>query len=212
MSEKQIDFYIDFVSPFTYLAWVEFHKRLSSLEKTRPIQVNYIPVFLGAIYKAHGMTSPANVAAKIEYNKRDVQRWADFYSLKIQFPRNFPFNSLYVIKLIIAFQSEEKDKAKIRTLMDSFWTAIWQEGRLLDNWKSLEELLLKLEKNEERVKSLIAKANSPEIKEKLKKNNEEAVARGVFGVPGFFIEDELFWGNDRLDFVFSKLGSSSSSL
>ena len=235
-NQKHLRFYIDFVSPFSYLAWVEFHKKLASLEnsassgkpaslensETNPkgsskgssmdnhsaIQVDYIPIFLGAIFKLHGITAPVRIAAKKEYNKRDMQRWAEFYGLKFQYPKDFPFNSLYALKLLLALQLELENKAHIKNFIDHLQTAIWQEGKDVSSWHALEKIVIEMDsKLELSAKSLLKKASSPEVKEKLRKNNEEAVAQGVFGVPSFLIGDELFWGNDRLDFVFRKLSA-----
>jgi 2-hydroxychromene-2-carboxylate isomerase len=137
-------------------------------------QLIYIPILLGGVFKATGNASPATIPAKGQYMFQDLDRYAKRYGMQLRHPERF-----------LAF-------------IDCLFKALWVDGRSLDEPATVAAVLTENSFDPNEVLALTA---DEEVKAILKDNTEKAVQRGVFGAPSMFVYDQLFFGQDRLDFV-----------
>jgi 2-hydroxychromene-2-carboxylate isomerase len=172
------DWYFDFVSPFSYLQC----EQLPALE--RSLRVRYRPVLFAGLLQAHGHKGPAEIPAKRRFTYRHVVWQARRLGIPLKFPAAHPFNPLPLLRLAVAANCEPDAVRRI-------FRFVWRDGRLGDLPIEWAELMAELELPE--AAALIA---SQEVKDALRRNTDEAIARGVFGVPTLAIGDELFWGAD----------------
>jgi len=189
--EKQVEFYFDFGSPYSYLAY----KALPGIAAAHAAQIVWRPMLLGGVFKATGNHSPAEIPAKSKWMHLDMQRWAQRYS--VAFNRNpyFPVNTLTLMRGAVGMQMRGPIFHKY---LDAIFHAMWGEPRNLGDQHELADVLRQAGIDVDTFQSLV---NDPAVKEQLKNNTEEAVARGVFGAPTFFVGEEMYWGQDRLEFV-----------
>lgn len=187
---KTIDFYFDFSSPYSYFAATQ----LPRVAERTGARVAYKPFVLFGVFKATGNDMPAKVAAKASYMMKDLQRWARHYGVPFKFSRHFPQNTIKAMRL--ALVAEEKGSAEAAALAG--FRAMWEEDRSLEDLAVLGDIARAAGLDPE---AALAAIETPAIKDRLRVNTEEAIARGAFGAPAIFVGDELFWGNDRLHFV-----------
>jgi 2-hydroxychromene-2-carboxylate isomerase len=183
---KQIEFFYDYLSPFSYLA----DSQLPALAQRTGAEIVYRPVLMGAIMKATGNAGPLGVQGKANYNVADFQRWARRYGLAAQFSPHFPFNTIRVLRGAIAAQQH----GRFAMFHSAAFRAIWEQGQDLSKEDALQRILTEAE-----IESALIEGD--DVKNQLRANMDEAVRRGAFGVPAIFVNNELFWGNDRLEFV-----------
>ena len=175
------DWYFDFISPFAYLQ----SERLASLSPA--IRVRYRPVLFAGLLEAHGQKGPAEIAAKRVFTYRFVVWQAGKLGIPIKFPHEHPFNPLPLLRLAIACDCAPEAIHRI-------FRFVWRDGRLPDlpiEWAERAHEL-----GEPDAQSRIA---DPAVKDALRRNTDEAIARGVFGVPTLAIGDALFWGLDATE-------------
>ena len=188
---KELHFYFDFGSPTAFLA----NARLRQLQQKYEVKINYNPVLLGGIFKATGNSSPVMVAAKGEYMlKHDLPRYARKYGVSLKFNPHFPINTLQLMRAATALQSSEN----FNHFVDIIFNSIWVEGL---NMGDEEVVKSTLSKNNFKTSEILANISSDSVKQTLITNTQLAVDRGLFGVPTIFINNEMFFGQDRLDFV-----------
>jgi 2-hydroxychromene-2-carboxylate isomerase len=172
------DWYFDFVSPFSYLQC----EQLPELE--RSVRIRYRPVLFAGLLKAHGHKGPAEIASKRRFTYRFVVWQAAKLGVPFKFPAVHPFNPLPLLRLAIVADCEPSAVRRI-------FRFVWRDGRLGDLPIEWAELMAELD-----IPDAASRIASPEVKEALRKNTDDAIARGVFGVPTLAIGDELFWGVD----------------
>lgn len=182
----KVEFYFDIGSPYSYLAY----KRLLQIKAN----IIWKPMLLGGVFQATGNKSPVEFAFKRAYGAQDMQRWAKHYGVKMEMPAVFPVNTLAVMRAATGYLSQ--DKAKFLRYIDCIFNAMFQEPQALGEAQVLGALLAK-----NGFTDFLEVINMQEVKDKLKATTEEAVARGVFGAPTFFVGDQMFFGQDRLLFV-----------
>jgi 2-hydroxychromene-2-carboxylate isomerase len=187
MKERKLEFFYDYVSAYSYLV-------NSQVEKIEGAQVHYRPMLLGAVMQASGNRPPGSVAAKRAYLGKDLARWADLYDIPFRSNSVFPQNTLSALRLAIAAQRRGVFHNVHQELFDSMFV----HDRNLDDREVLANILTGAGLSAD---ELISDISDPSIKDELKDNTEEAVRRGVFGAPTFFVGDQMFFGNDRLDFI-----------
>jgi 2-hydroxychromene-2-carboxylate isomerase len=178
MPMPSADWYFDFVSPFAYLQ----SEQLGTLAPR--LAVRYRPVLFAGLLEAAGQKGPAEIAAKRAFTYRFVVWQAKRLGIPLKFPPAHPFNPLPLLRLALACDGDPRAVQRI-------FRFVWRDGRLPDlpiEWAELTDEL-GIRDGE----TLIASA---EIKDALRRNTDEAIARGVFGVPTLVIGDELFWGAD----------------
>jgi 2-hydroxychromene-2-carboxylate isomerase len=184
---KQLEFFYDYVSVYSYLAD-------SQLDKLEGADVVFRPMFLGAVMQATGNRPPATVKAKGSYLLGDVMRWARHYALPLTMNPKFPQNTLSALRLALHAQKSGHFAALHRLLFDAMWV---RQEDLED-----EVLLSALASRAGMDAPACMKAlDEQSLKDELKSNTEEAVARGAFGAPTIFVGNQMFFGNDRFDFV-----------
>jgi len=187
---QQVEFFFDYGSPFSYLA----DTQLAALARRSGATVVYRPMLLGAVLKATGNASPATVPAKGRYMGVELQRWARHYGVPFAGNKFFPINTMRLMRGAVAAQQVECFAEYHRAIYPAFWV----DGENLGELEVIRAVLGKAGLDADRI---LARIEEPDVKEQLRLNTEEAVRRGVFGAPTFFVGEEMFWGNDRLTFV-----------
>jgi 2-hydroxychromene-2-carboxylate isomerase len=198
---RTVEFYYDLVSPYSYLA----HREVSRICRENGAELSLKPMLLGAVHKAVGLQAPVATEAKARYQAKDIQRWAGRYGLPMTFPDPFPFRTLKTMRAAMLLE----ERGELEAFTREAFALYWEEGgapkglREADEDEPVSEAARRVGADPDEV---LAGASAPEAKEALKAATGEAVGRGVFAAPMFFVGDEMFWGNDRLDFVEEALG------
>jgi len=190
---KPFEFYFDFASPYTFLA----HKEIRRIEKENSIEINYMPVLLGGLLKLAGIKANVDIPIKGKYMVKDCKLLAEKYSIKFHFNSYFPINTLNLMRCVLV--AEKKNITQ--NLINKFFDSIWKDGLNLNNNVVVEKLLKDLNINP---KTFLADADHPNIKGELKKKTDDAFKKGIFGTPSFIINNKIFWGQDRLEFVLNE--------
>ena len=188
---QTIDFYFDFGSPTAYLA----HKRLQQLKSQYGCTIDYKPVLLGGLFKASGNMSPVTVPAKGKYMMtQDLPRFAALYQVPLTVNPHFPINTLNLMRGAVATLGQDYFDNYVEAVYD----AIWVNG---DNMGDLDVVANVLSDAELNAQKIIAATQDPDVKATLISNTEAAVARGCFGAPTMFIGNDMFFGQDRMQFI-----------
>ena len=193
---KTVEFYYDLVSPYSYLA----HREVSRICDAHGAGLSLRPMLLGAVHNAVGLQAPIETEAKARYQARDIRRWAEHYGLPMEFPEPFPFRTLKTMRAAMFL----KEKGGLEAFTREAFALYWEEGgapkglQEADEDGPVSEAARRVGADPEEV---LAGASALGAKEALKAATAEAVDRGVFGAPAFFVGSEMFWGNDRLHFV-----------
>ena len=185
---KKLEFFFDLSSPYSYLAATQ----LQAMGERTGATVVWRPMVLGAVFKAVGNEMPARVPHKARWMGNDLQRWAEHYGVPFRFSSHFPSNAIKAMRLVLV------DEKKAAAVALAGFRAMWAEDRDITADDELRRIAA--EGGLDPATALQAIEN-PEVKERLRANTEEAVARGAFGAPTMLVGDQLFWGNDRLHFV-----------
>ena len=180
---KHVTFYLDFISPFAYLAFEQLPVALKGVSYS----VTHKPVLFGAILKHHGQLGPAEIAPKRDWTYRHVLWLAHSLGVPLQMPASHPFNPLGLLRLAIA---SDADGTPNRYVCETLFRHVWCGGAEASDAARLQTISEQLAPNRA--------ANSDEVKAQLKANTDEAIERGVFGVPTFEVDGNLFWGLDAL--------------
>ena len=189
---KFFEFFFDYTSPTAYLAVpvaLEVEARTGAELRLRPM-------FLGGVMQATGNKPPGTVAAKGRYLNRDLQRCAAHIGIPMHMNPAFPINTLAVLRATIGLT----DAAEQRRFVIRLFKAAWGQPDPVNLGDMAEVAALCAAAGFDPA-AISALATDPANKEKLKETTDEAVARGVFGAPSFFVADDLFFGHDRLDYV-----------
>jgi len=190
MSHK-LEFFYDYVSTYSYLA----NSQVANINA----EVVYRPMFLGAVMRATDNSPPITVKAKGRYLNIDVARWASHYGIPFKMNPIFPQNTVNALRLALVAQREGCFDAVHQALFD----AMWVQQKDLSDLECLSDIATSAGMS----KSAIADIGSDATKDELRKNTDEAVSRGAFGAPTFFVGDEMFFGNDRFAFIEAALGT-----
>lgn len=180
---KHITFYLDFISPYAYLAFEALPQTLRGLSYS----VTYKPVFLGGLLKHNSMLGPAEVPPKRDWTYRHVQWLAHSQGLPLELPALHPFNPLGLLRLAVATDAQGLPN---RYVCETLLRHVWVGGADAADAQRLAAVTLAL-----------APARDPasdEVKAQLKQHADEAIAVGVFGVPAFEVDGKVFWGLDAL--------------
>ncbi|MGP3789046.1 2-hydroxychromene-2-carboxylate isomerase [Pseudomonas sp. B392_1p] len=187
---RTVEFLFDFGSPASYLAWTQ----LPRIAADTDAEIVWRPILLGGIFKATGNAPPLAVPAKGRHLLLDLARFAKRYGVPMNFNPHFPINTLQLMRGAIGYLgSEQFDR-----YMTAMFEGIWVHQKDLGKPEVVAEVLDAAGLSSEEFQHLIG---SDEVKDRLKASTEEAVKRGVFGAPSFFVGDQLYFGQDRLDFI-----------
>lgn len=191
---KTIDYYFAAQSPWTYLG----HARLTALAGAAGATVRVLPADFGKIFAASGgLPLPKRAPQRQAYRLAELARFRDFLALPLNVqPRFFPVAADDAARLIIAVAVQDDSAAAMR-LSGAVFAAVWAQQRDIANAQTLAELLSEAGLPAER----LAQSHSQEVQAQYDANTQAAIEAGVFGAPSYCIEGEIFWGQDRLDFV-----------
>lgn len=199
--QKTVEFYYDFGSPTSYLAF----RQLPALCEKHGAQIDYKPVLLGGIFKATGNNTPVAVPAKGRYMLTDMQRFAERHNVKMRMNPHFPINTLGVMRGAFAAMTMDKLAPYNSAVFDAIWTAEKNMGDPEVIRAVLDDAGLPGEE-------LLERAQTDMVKTALKDATAAAVDRGLFGCPTLFVGDQMFFGQDRMDFVAQALSASAEAL
>ncbi|RON63845.1 2-hydroxychromene-2-carboxylate isomerase [Pseudomonas fluorescens] len=189
---KTVEFHFDLGSPATYLAYTQLPKICADTHS----ELIYIPMLLGGVFKATGNASPAMIPAKGRYMFQDLDRYAKRYGVPLRVNPHFPINTLLLMRAVTGIQLRQPER--FQAFIDCLFSALWIEGRSLGEPATVAAVLSEHGFNPDEV---LALTNDETVKSALKENTETAIKRGVFGAPTMFIGNQMFFGQDRLDFV-----------
>ena len=197
---KSVEFYFDLGSPYSYLAYY----RLLQIAEQQEIQIVYKPILLGGVFKATGIRSPIEIPVKGAYSILDMQRWAEYYQIPMQMNPHFPMNTLTLMRILTGVQllHLEKFEQVLKLLFDAMFGTP-------QNLNELTVLAEVLKPSGFSVEDIMSMVQSDVVKQKLITETEQAIQRGLFGAPTFFVGDEMYWGQDRLHFVEQALNKAS---
>jgi 2-hydroxychromene-2-carboxylate isomerase len=193
---KTLEFLFDVGSPASYIAW----KRMPAFAERTGAVVDYQPFLLGGVFKATGNHSPAEIPAKGAWMMRDLGRFAARHGITYNRNPHFPINTLHLMRGAAGL----RDDPRFMAYMDAVFDAMWQAPRNLGDPAELAPVLERAGVSVDEFKALV---EDETVKARLKEATEGAVARGAFGAPTFFVDGELFFGQDRMDFVEEALGA-----
>ena len=190
---KPFDFYFDFGSPYTFLA----HKEIRKIEKEFSVKINYMPVLLGGLFKLAGIKADIEIPIKGKYMIKDCKLWAEKYGIDFKFNSFFPINTLSLMRCVLVAEKKKLEENLINKVFD----AIWKDGLNLNDSTNVEKLLSSLNFEP---KTFLNESIQPNIKGELKKRTDNAFEKGIFGAPSFIINNKIFWGQDRIEFVLNE--------
>ena len=180
---KHITFYLDFISPYAYLAFEQLPVALKGVSYS----VRYKPVLFAGMLKHHGQLGPAEIRPKREWTYRQVLWLAHSLGIALQMPASHPFNPLALLRLAVASDAEGTPN---RYVCETLLRHVWCGGADATEAQRLQAVTQELDPQRA--------VNSDEVKAQLKANTDEAIELGVFGVPTFEVDGKLFWGLDAL--------------
>lgn len=195
---KQVDFYFDVGSPAAYLAY----QQLPGICKEAGAAIAWKPVLLGGVFQATSNQSPMMVPAKGSYMLDDLGRFAKRYGCAFNHNPHFPINTLMLMRGAAGLQLREP--ARLDDYLRAVFKAIWVDGKNMNDPQVVGAVLQEAGFDPAAFMALVGDA---QVKDRLKATTQEAVERGVFGAPAFFVDGTLYWGQDRMDFVREALAS-----
>ena len=187
---KPLEFYFDFISPYSFLA----HKQMRKIENNEGIKVIYKPVLLGGLHNLHGIKAPAFIPAKAKHMVRDCKLIAEKNNIRFKFNSYFPIRSLNLMRGVLV---AEEDNVK-KYYIDNIFNTIWQDGLNMNDAIVIQKILQNLNINP---KTFSLRTTSSLIKDLLRKKTNDAYEKGVFGAPTFVVNNKIFWGQDRIEFA-----------
>ena len=186
---KSIDFYFDFISPYSFLAY----KKLKILNENNKFNINYKPILLGGLHKLGGITAPAFNERKMKNMKFDCELIARKNNIEFIWNDKFPLNTLYLMRGFLVVDKKIKNKF-FELCFDAYWR---NNVDILDN-ENIKDILKNCAIDQQKFFEEISK---PSIKDELKKMTNKAFEKDIFGAPTFVVNNKIFWGQDRLDYA-----------
>ena len=192
---KSIEFYFDFISPYSFLAY----KKLNLLNKNDQLNITYKPILLGGLHKLGGITAPAFNERKMKNMKNDCELVAKKNTIEFKWNNKFPVNSLNLMRGYLVLNKELKKK-----FFDLCFDAYWKDNIDLSDKKNLENVLDNCSINKD---TFFIDIQDQKIKDELKQLTESAFKKDIFGAPTFVVNNQIFWGQDRLDYALDEYNS-----
>jgi len=197
-----VEFYYDYGSPASYLAWTQ----LARICAARGATLTYTPVVLGAIFKSTGNSSPAAIPAKGKYIFQDFARWAARWGVPLRANPFFPINTINLMKAAYGIQLRQPER--FEDLNRAVFNALWVEALDLNAPAVTAKTLSGAGFDPAYIAALI---EDPEVRTGIRRNTDEAIRRGVFGAPTFFVGGQMYWGQDRLFMVEEAIAGGSAN-
>ena len=191
---KSIEFYFDFSSPYAYLGFKEIKK----YEKKYPFQIKYMPIFLGGLHNSAGITPAAFNKIKSKYMVQDTKLVANKKNIKFSFNSYFPIKTVNFMRGAIIAKNDNSEKIYIEKIFD----AIWRDGLNMNDNIIINKVLKNLDLNPN---IFFGKVSDIKIKDKLKKFTNDALKKGIFGAPTYYVNRKIFFGQDRLIYAIDEI-------
>ena len=187
---KSIEFYFDFSSPYAYIGY----KEIKRLEKNNSFKIKYMPIFLGGLHNSAGITPAAFIDLKSKYMVRYTKLICKKKNISFNFNSYFPIKTVNFMRGILIARNEDYEKIYI----EKMFNAIWKDGLNMNDQIVINKVLKNIDLNPE---TFLTKAADQKIKDKLRKLTDDALKKGIFGAPTFFVNKKMFWGQDRLSYA-----------
>jgi len=191
---QTVEYFFDYVSPFSYLA----DSQLPALIERTGAELVYRPFFLGGVMQASGNSPPLTVPAKGKYMFSDIARWVERYGIELKFNPHFPVMTVKPMRAALVAQ----EQGVFPAFHEALFRAVWRDEKNVADAEVLAEVITAAGLDAGKI---LGRIGDEDVKERLKANTAEAVERGAFGAPTFFVGEEMYFGNDRLDFLEAKL-------
>ena len=192
---KSIDFYFDFISPYSYLAY----QKLKTLNKDNFFKIVYKPILLGGLHNLGGITAPAFNVRKMKNMKDDCKLIADKNKIQFQWNENFPINSLYLMRGYLVIDENLK-----KNFFEVCFDYYWKENIDISNEKNVIKILDTCSINKI---DFFKDIENNKVKDELKKLTNLAIEKDIFGAPTFIVNNKIFWGQDRLEYALDEYNS-----
>ncbi len=199
ISNDTIRFFFDYISPYAYLAWTQ----LPRLVRTFGVTIEPVPVLFAGLLEAHGNVGPAEIPAKRAWMIENVLQTATLLEVPIRPPAFHPFNPLLALRITVSSRSDS-EQAQI---IDACFRGAWQESIHISEPDVLQSLL---DESGIDAASVVQRGMSTSAKDLLRQNTNDAIAAGVFGVPSFIFNGQLFWGISDLAIIEARLGGKET--
>jgi 2-hydroxychromene-2-carboxylate isomerase len=190
---KPIDFYFDFVSPYTFISF----QQIKNLKFKQDFKFRLKPVLLGGLHNLHKITAPAFIPAKAKFMIRDCKMLSDKYKISFKFNSYFPINTVNLMRGVLIAEEDGIEHQYIEKMFE----ALWIGGLNLNDQTIIDKVLKNLGINP---KTFALRLSNQNVKDELKKRTQDAFEKGIFGAPTFFVNNKVFWGQDRLEFALAE--------
>jgi len=190
---KPIDFYFDFVSPYTFISF----QQIKTLRFKKDFKFKFRPILLGGLHNLNKITAPAFIPAKARFMIRDCKMVSDKYKISFKFNSYFPIKTVNLMRGVLI--AEEDGLAN--EYIDKIFEALWVSGLNLNDQVIIDKVLKNLDINP---KTFALRLSNQNIKDELKKRTQDAFEKGIFGAPTFYVNNKVFWGQDRLEFALAE--------
>ena len=192
---KSIDFYFDFISPYSYLAY----KKIMSRKDKNKFKINYKPILLGGLHKLGKITAPAFNERKMKNMKNDCKLVASKNKIEFKWNSKFPINSLYLMRGYLVIEKDLK-----KNFFDICFNTYWRDNLDISKEKNIHQILEKVGIDK---KKFLTDIEDIRIKNRLKELTNIAFEKDVFGAPTFIVNNKIFWGQDRLNYALEEYNS-----
>ena len=191
---KFIDFYFDFSSPYAYIGYKEIKK----LEKKNSFKIKFMPVFLGGLHNAAGITPAAFIKLKSKYMIEDTKLVSKKKNISFHFNSYFPIKTVNFMRGVLIAEKDNSEK----NFIEKIFNAIWMDGLNMNDPIVINKVLKNIDLNPE---IFLKKVSDQKVKDKLRKLTDDALKKKIFGVPAFVVNKKMFWGQDRLSYAIDEI-------
>lgn len=191
---KFIDFYFDFSSPYAYIGYKEIKK----LEKKNSFKIKFMPIFLGGLHNAAGITPAAFIKLKSKYMIEDTKLVSKKKNISFHFNSYFPIKTVNFMRGVLIAEKDNSEK----NFIEKIFNAIWMDGLNMNDPIVINKVLKNIDLNPE---IFLKKVSDQKVKDKLRKLTDEALKKKIFGVPAFVVNKKMFWGQDRLSYAIDEI-------
>ena len=191
---KFIDFYFDFSSPYAYIGYKEIKK----LEKKNSFKIKFMPIFLGGLHNAAGITPAAFIKLKSKYMIEDTKLVSKKKNISFHFNSYFPIKTVNFMRGVLIAEKDNSEK----NFIEKIFNAIWMDGLNMNDPIVINKVLKNIDLNP---KIFLKKVSDQKVKDKLRKLTDDALKKKIFGVPAFVVNKKMFWGQDRLSYAIDEI-------
>ena len=191
---KFIDFYFDFSSPYAYIGYKEIKK----LEKKNPFKIKFMPIFLGGLHNAAGITPAAFIKLKSKYMIEDTKLVSKKKNISFHFNSYFPIKTVNFMRGVLIAEKDNSEK----NFIEKIFNAIWMDGLNMNDPIVINKVLKNIDLNPE---IFLKKVSDQKVKDKLRKLTDDALKKKIFGVPAFVVNKKMFWGQDSLSYAIDEI-------